>query len=86
MRDNRVVKISSQEISDHYNHDQYSPLDGEIIRACDQLAAYIETFLSISHGIKSYHLEEGNRQLYNRNSNKIIAGLNFGQLFSYFKI
>ena len=86
IRDNRVVKVSSQEISDHYNHDQYSPLDGEIIRACDQLAAYIETFLSISHGIKSYHLEEGNRQLYNHNSNKIIAGLNFGQLFSYFKI
>jgi putative hydrolases of HD superfamily len=86
IRDNRVIKVSSQEINDHYNHDQFSPLDGEIIKACDQLAAYIETFLSISHGIKSYHLEEGNRQLYNRNSNKIIAGLNFGQLFSYFKI
>jgi len=57
-----------------------------VIRACDQLAAYIETFLSISHGIKSSHLEEGNRQLYNQNSTKNIAGLNFGQLFSYFKI
>jgi putative hydrolases of HD superfamily len=86
IKNNQVLMVSSEEINNHYNQDHYSPLDGEIIRACDQLAAYIETFLSISHGIKSYHLEEGNRQLYNRNSNKIIAGINFGQLFSYFKV
>ncbi len=81
-----IKTVSSDEINNKYNEDIYSPLDGEIIKACDQLAAYIETFLSISHGIKSYHLEEGNRQLYGLYSNKIIAGINFGQLFSYFKI
>lgn len=81
-----VVTVSSDEINQKYNKDLYSPLDGEVIKACDQLAAYIETFLSISHGIKSYHLEDGNRELYRLYSNKIIAGINFGQLFSYFKI
>lgn len=81
-----IKTVNSDEINKKYNKDIYSPLDGEIIKACDQLAAYIETFLSISHGIKSYHLEEGNRQLYRLYSNKIIAGINFGQLFSYFKI
>lgn len=84
--DGLIKAVSSEEINKQFNKNLYSPLDGEIIKGCDQLAAYIETFLSISHGIKSYHLEEGNRQLYNRNSNKIIAGINFGQLFSYFKI
>jgi len=82
----KVKIVSSDEINKLYNQDHFSPLDGEIIKAGDQLAAYIETFLSISHGIKSYHLEEGNRQLYSRYSNQIIAGINFGQLFSYFKI
>lgn len=86
MINSTVNVVSTAEISKKYNEDRFSPLDGEVIRACDQLAAYIETFLSISHGIKSYHLEEGNRQLYNRNSNKIIGELNFGQLFSYFKV
>lgn len=81
-----IKTVSSDAINEKYNQDIYSPLDGEIIKACDQLAAYIETFLSISHGIKSYHLEEGNRQLYGLYSNKIIAGINFGQLFSYFKV
>jgi putative hydrolases of HD superfamily len=86
IEDGRVRVVRSEEISRFYNSDQFMPLDGEIIKACDQLAAYIETFLSISHGIKSYHLEEGNRQLYDRYRNRVIAGINFGQLFSYFKI
>ena len=82
----QIKTVGSEMINKSYNRDHFSPLDGEIIKACDQLAAYIETFLSISHGIKSYHLEEGNRQLYSLYSNQIIAGINFGQLFSYFKI
>jgi len=87
IKDNGIIKkVSSVEINNNYNSDQFSPLDGEIIKGCDQLAAYIETFLSISHGIKSHHLEDGNRQLYQNNANKIIAGINFGQMFSYFKI
>ncbi len=81
-----IKTVSSDDINEHYNHDCFSPLDGEIIKACDRLAAYIETFLSISHGIKSYHLMEGNRHLYSLYSSKVIAGINFGQLFSYFKI
>jgi len=85
-KDGQVRYVGSEMINEHYNKDCFNPLDGEIIKACDQLAAYIETFLSISHGIKSSHLEEGNRQLYARYNSKIIAGLNFGQLFSYFKI
>jgi putative hydrolases of HD superfamily len=86
IEDSLVKFVNSVEINKSYNFDHFSPLDGEIIKGCDQLAAYIETFLSISHGIKSSHLVEGNRQLYAGNSNKIIACINFGQLFSYFKV
>lgn len=86
VEEEKVRVVSSDQINQHYNSAEYSPLDGEIIKACDQLAAYIETFLSISHGIKSSHLIEGNRQLYRIYSSKVIAGINFGQLFSYFKV
>ncbi len=82
----QIKLVSSEDINKNYNHDRFSPLDGEMIKACDQLAAYIETFLSISHGIKSSHLEEGNRQLYNRYNNQVVSGIDFGRLFSYFKI
>lgn len=86
IENDKIRNVGSDMINKSYNEDHYSPLDGEIIRACDHLAAYIETFLSISHGIKSYHLEEGNRQLYARYNGKTIAGIDFDQLFGYFKI
>ncbi len=81
-----VKFVGSEEINKHYNEDRFSPLDGEIIKICDQLAAYIETFLSISHGIKSSHLEEGNRKLYSLYSDRVLAGIDFGRLFDYFKV
>lgn len=82
----RVRPVSSEEITGRYNLDRYSPLDGELIKVCDQLAAYMETFLSISHGINSSHLTEANRQLYEMYKNKTVAGIDFGQIFSYFKV
>ncbi len=86
IEEGRVRAVPSEEITDHYNLDHYSPLDGELIKACDQLAAYMETFLSISHGISSNHLAEANRQLYEMYKNKTVAGIDFGQIFSYFKL
>jgi len=86
IEDGSIAIVSSEDINSYYNEDRFSPLDGEIIKVCDQLAAYIETFLSISHGIKSSHLEEGNRKLYSLYSNRVLAGIDFGRLFDYFKV
>ncbi|NLZ93373.1 MAG: HAD family hydrolase, partial [Firmicutes bacterium] len=63
---------------------QYFPLDGELIRACDHFAAYMEAYLSISHGVKSHYLEEGYQQLFRQYKNKIIADFNVCQWFNYF--
>ena len=84
--DGQIVIVTSAEINEKYNDDRYNPLDGELIKACDQLAAYMETFLSITHGITSNPLVEANRHLYEKYKNTTIAGIDFGQLFSYFKI
>jgi putative hydrolase of HD superfamily len=84
--DGQIVIVASAEINEKYNDDRHNPLDGELIKACDQLAAYMETFLSITHGIISKPLVEANRHLYEKYKNITIAGLDFGQLFSYFKI
>jgi putative hydrolase of HD superfamily len=83
--DGQVRFVESGELSTQYNEDHFSPIDGEMIKACDQLAAYIETALSRACGITSRHLTEGADYLYKRNQNKKIAGIDFGQLFDYFK-
>jgi putative hydrolase of HD superfamily len=86
IEEGQIRFVSSEEINERYNLDCYLPLDGELIKACDQLSAHMETFLSISHGINSGYLAEANRHLYGLYKNKIVAGIDFGQIFSYFKI
>ncbi len=84
--DGRIVTVTSDEIFEKYNSDKYSPVDGEIIRACDHLSAYLEAYLSIKCGINSEQLEAGYHSLFERYENRIIAGIDFGQMFDYFRM
>jgi putative hydrolases of HD superfamily len=84
--DGSIVKgISFKELNNKYNQDVYYPLDGELIKACDKLAAFIEADLSIKHGITSKHLEDGRVNIYQKFKGKKISGIDFGRLFDYFK-
>lgn len=80
-----ITVVTSDQIGELYNRSEYNPLDGEVIRACDHLAAFIEASLSLSHGISSHHLVEAIGTLYKRYQNGVVASINFGQLFEYFK-
>jgi putative hydrolase of HD superfamily len=85
-QEGKIIKgISSEEINHKYNEDSFSPIDGNILKVCDHLAAFIETSLSIKHGIKSRYLEEGKRKIYDMCKTIQIAGINFGQIFNDFK-
>jgi putative hydrolases of HD superfamily len=67
-----------------YNDDRFSPVDGDIIKVCDKLAAFIEASLSMRHGITSYHLEEGKHLIYERYKDETPGGIVFRDLFDYF--
>lgn len=84
--DGNMLTVSSDEINEKYNNDRYNPIDGEIIRACDHLSAYLEVYLSLKAGIQSEQLQSGYHSLFQRYENKIIAGIDFGQLFDYFRL
>lgn len=72
-------------IKPEHNQDFYDPLDGTLVRACDQLAAYTEAFLSITHGIRSKHLQDG-LSIYDlyQGDKYIVSGVDFGSVFRYF--
>ncbi|MTK63226.1 MAG: HD domain-containing protein [Methanobacterium sp.] len=76
--------INFKEMNRRYNKNEYYPLDGELIKACDKLAAFIEADLSIKHGITSKKLEEGRIDIYKKFKGKRISGIDFGYLFDYF--
>jgi putative hydrolase of HD superfamily len=80
-----IVIVGAGEISEKYNDNSFSPLDGEIIKACDNFAAYLEAYLSISHGIKSHYLEDGCQKIYADFKYKTVSGMDFGRWFDYFQ-
>ncbi len=84
--DGQTLLTTSDEINEKYNDDKYCPADGQIIRGCDQLSAYIEAYLSLSYGIKSEQIISGYKHLTGKYADKHIGGLDFGRLFGYFEL
>lgn len=81
---NTVNKLSFEQLGEKYDSKEYAPVDGEIIRCCDHLAAFIEATLSIYHGITSKYLKEGADRLYNLYSERTVANINYGNIFRSF--
>ncbi|MCR3922785.1 MAG: HD domain-containing protein [Firmicutes bacterium] len=80
----KVQTVAAGAIGHQYNEDKFSPIDGELIRACDHFAAFMEAYLSMSHGVKSHYLEEGYQQLLAQYKDKTVASFDFSQWFNYF--
>jgi putative hydrolase of HD superfamily len=79
-----VLDISFKDLNKKFNEDQYFPMDGEIIKAFDQLSAFIEAKLSIKHGVSSDALLEAESNIYNLMKDSKVSGINFGRIFRYF--
>lgn len=80
----KCQKSTSDEINEKYNSDKYNPIDGQIIRGCDHLSAYIEAFLSLSYGVRSEQMVSGYNQLRDSYKSKVIGGIDFSVPFGYY--
>lgn len=84
--DGKLLKVSSNEINEKYNEDRFSAIDGELIRGCDHLSAYLEAYMSIKYGINSEQIQQGYHNIFQNYENRTIASVDFGQLFDYFRL
>lgn len=76
--------ISFQDMNKKYNQNQYSPMDGELIKGFDQLSAYIEAKLSIQYGVTSDPIREAETNIYNNMKDVKVSGVDLGRIFHYF--
>ncbi len=86
MLDGKYTVTTSDEINAKYNSDEYNPIDGQIIRCCDHLSAYIEAFMSISYGVRSEQMVSGYNQLQQTYKNKTVGGIDFSIPFGYYDL
>jgi putative hydrolase of HD superfamily len=85
MVNGKIESKTSEDISREFNRDEYSPRDGELIKATDDLAAFIETYLALENGIKSNELKEGRNIIQTKYQQKVIAGIKFGEIYADFE-
>ncbi|MCK5803276.1 MAG: HD domain-containing protein [Lentisphaeria bacterium] len=76
--------LTVEDLCGRYNTDGANAVDGETIRCCDHLAAFIEASLSIQSGLTSRHLEEGIERLLAQYRGRVTAGIPWGDLFNYY--
>ena len=83
---NEVIYLTKgEDILQKYNQDSNCSIFGEFLKYCDQLSAFLEARISISHGISSKELEEGARNLEYLYNAKNLNGIDLGYLFRDFK-
>jgi len=58
--------------------------DGQLIKAADDLAAFIEAYISLKNGIQSQDLQTARDELQRQYKAKIISGFDFGQIYADF--
>ncbi|MCR5046726.1 MAG: HD domain-containing protein [Treponema sp.] len=79
---NKKTPVSFEDLNLKYNSEEFSPVDGKLVRLADHLSALLEADISIKHGITSEHLESGRANMLKSHPvGKIINGIDSGALF-----
>jgi len=81
----KTQTLSSDEISASFNEDHYDPRDGEIIKATDHLAAFVEAYMALKNGMTSVELENAKNKLKSDYRQAVIAGIRFGEIYADFE-
>ena len=79
-----TLRTSSDEINERYNDNLYNPRDGELVKAADSLAAFIEASVAIRNGSTSQGLVEAKLAIKSKFEKVTIAGINFGEIYADF--
>ncbi|HIU64322.1 MAG TPA: HD domain-containing protein [Candidatus Avacidaminococcus intestinavium] len=82
---NVYICDTPEEIGEFYNENKFCAIDGSVLKGCDNLAAFVEAWLSRTHGINSRHVNDGEKALREKYHNVSIAGIPFGEIYAKFK-
>ncbi|MGZ4926940.1 MAG: HD domain-containing protein [Halobacteriota archaeon] len=82
--DGKLQKTTSETISASYNQELYNPVDGELIKAADDLAAFMEAHLALQNGISNVQLRTAVKEKALFYRHKTVAGIDFGKVYRRF--
>ncbi|KAB1442163.1 HD domain-containing protein [Pseudodesulfovibrio senegalensis] len=84
-RDGCIEEVTSAQLAANCNHDSLDPKDGELLKVCDSLAAYIEAHTALRNGISSDQLHQALYRIRQRyHDNPTVAGVQISALLADF--
>ncbi|MFC1953919.1 HD domain-containing protein [Chloroflexota bacterium] len=81
----KITPVNPDEMN-QYNQDALNPRDGSLVKACDDLAAFVEAYAAIKNGTSVESLHEAAYEIKASYKNQTIAGINFGQIYADFDL
>jgi putative hydrolase of HD superfamily len=81
---NMQIINSVEEMNEYYNKDEFNPYDGQLIRAADHLAAFLEVWHSCQAGIKTEDMSQAAYKIKEMYKNKILGKLELNRLYTPF--
>ncbi len=80
----RPRKVDFAALQNLHNLDALDPKDGEAVKVCDILAAYIEAYTAMRNGITSDHIQQAFWRMREQNAKRMLGPLHIGALFTDF--
>jgi putative hydrolase of HD superfamily len=84
--DGRPMPTTCETINQKYNEDRFDPRDGDLIKAADMLAAFIEAYVALRNGSSSRDLHDAQKNIKFKYQSEIrnIGGIDFAKLYYAF--
>lgn len=76
--------VTEHDLYTQYNENKYDPIDGGLIKACDELAAFVEAYIAVENGATSNTFQEAIVGLKNKYLDKKVSKINFSQIYADF--
>ena len=82
--DGRIELVNFDSLQGRFNRDCHDPKDGEALKICDILAAYIEAYTAMRNGITSDHIQQAFWRMREQNAKRMLGSFHIGALFTDF--
>jgi putative hydrolase of HD superfamily len=82
LADNKILAgLTTNELNENYNKNKFNPIDGQLIRAADRLAAFMEVWNSCLAGIKTTDMSTAAHKIMEDYSNRVLGKLDLNRIY-----
>lgn len=82
--DGSALRVDFISLQGMYNKDVHDPKDGDALKVCDTLAAYIEAYTAMHNGIASDQIQQAFWRVREQNAKRMLGNMHIGALFTDF--